>query len=1324
MILTDSVATNADYAKRAVELGQEVLSSCEHGTAGNYREVYDLAKQYGLRWRYVAEAYFVKDRIAEDADGRRDRKNCHIILAAKTLKGIGDLNEILSEANISGYYYRPRVDMELLMRLDPRDVFVTTACIAGVWMYDYTADKDAGTWKFDFKESDDIVLQLATHFKDSFMLEVQYHDTDKQKAVNAHILELYRKHGIPIIAGMDSHYIYPEDGELRQMRLDANHIQYEDEEGWYLDYPSEEEAYRRFETQGVLSASQIKEAMENTNIFLTFEDVEFDKSKKLPTIYPELTQEERNEKYRQLVTSKWEEYKKQVPPERWPEYEAAIEYEVNTITSTNTSDYFLLDYEWIKHAKEIGGRMTFTGRGSGPSYFTNTLLGFSSIDRLALPITMYPDRFISADRLAAGSLPDLDTNIANVDVFAQAQEDIVGEWHACPMVAFGTLKRLSAWKMYCRASNVPFEIANDLSEKLKAYELDVKHADEDEREEIDVLSYVPEQYHEYLKQSEKYLGMIDSISPHPCAYLICQNDIRREVGIFRINSKTGKKKVVYAAFIDGATADAYGYLKNDLLSVDVVKVNADIYDRIGIPQPTVPELLRLTENDKDTWDLYAKGYTLGLNQAEKEKSTEKVMRYKPHNISELSAFVAGIRPAFQSMIGKLLNRESFSYAIPALDHLLQTKELPQSFILYQEQMMKVLQWSGFSAPESYASIKAIAKKHPEKVLPLKEKFLRGFSERLIKDESVAEAAASDTADKVWTIISDACGYGFNSCLAPETRILRPSGKNNFSPTIEEMYKIRNNWSYAKATGHLSLYNKYRRCGYGKAQSLCADGRIRENKIVDIRYAGLRAIYEVTTESGLTVKCTDNHKFPVGSSDNLVMLRDLKVGDKLFVRGEYEKHPDTYRFTDGNFQPNYPKKGECGFRQREDGASVVYLETRAIKIANRCPCEYCGRAYSEDGNFELHHIDCDRTNNAPSNYAWLCNSCHKKAHYVMGRVRRFEKGIPSKLDAIVSIRYVGNDNVYDVEMEAPNHNFVLDNGLVVGNSHSTAVALDSLYTAWAKAHYPYETYVSLLSNYAEKGDKDRIAKAKVEMKKAFGIRIAPCRFRQDNRSFFIDKDAHTISDALTSVKHISSRVANALYSMRNNNYDCAVDLFYDMENNPAFTSQTIAILIQMGYFAEFGSAGKLLKLYSEFRDGENRFSKTHVKATQEKRLDALRFTEATMDEEEIPFEQQMAFEVEHYGVPLSVFPEEVGAFTVLEVDDKYSPKIKLYNIAKGTVGLMKVRKPLYNSNPVKPGDVIDLILWERKPAYQYVDGKRTPKVGVYDLWINAYKIRTA
>lgn len=129
IILPDSVATNEDYCKRAKQIGHTILSSCEHGTPGNYRQCAELAKKYGLRWRYVAEAYMVKDRF------EKDKTNCHIILAAKTKKGIGDINEILSEANLTGYYYRARVDLPLLLALDPKDVFVTTACIGGVWNY-------------------------------------------------------------------------------------------------------------------------------------------------------------------------------------------------------------------------------------------------------------------------------------------------------------------------------------------------------------------------------------------------------------------------------------------------------------------------------------------------------------------------------------------------------------------------------------------------------------------------------------------------------------------------------------------------------------------------------------------------------------------------------------------------------------------------------------------------------------------------------------------------------------------------------------------------------------------------------------------------------------------------------------------------------------------------------------------------------------------------------------------------------------------------------------------------------------------------------------
>lgn len=421
IILADSVVSNEDYCKRAVELGHQIISSCEHGTQGDWFGCHDLAKRYGLKWRYVSEAYFVKDRNPEVGD----KTNCHIILAAKTKKGIGDINEALSEANISGYYFRPRVDMDILMNLDPKDVFVTSACLGGVWRYGFIKEEvvddemdidealqrikngmSPNGWRYDFTEPDEIVHQLHAHFGDSFMLEIQYHNVEKQKVINRHILDLYRKYGIQMIVGLDSHFIHPEEEQLRAQRLEANHITYENEDGFYMDYPSDDEVFSRFVRQGVFSSAQIREAMDNTDIFLTFEDVELDKGKKLPSLDLDLTQEQRNEKYRQLIRDQWKQYRETVPEEHWKDYLEGIKYEVDTITETNMSDYFLLSNRFVDHYIESGGAITKTGRGSAPSYFTNMLIGLSSIDRFKIPVTMYPDRFISKDRLLSGSLPD------------------------------------------------------------------------------------------------------------------------------------------------------------------------------------------------------------------------------------------------------------------------------------------------------------------------------------------------------------------------------------------------------------------------------------------------------------------------------------------------------------------------------------------------------------------------------------------------------------------------------------------------------------------------------------------------------------------------------------------------------------------------------------------------------------------------------------------------------------------------------------------------------------------------------------------------------
>ncbi len=194
-----------------------------------------------------------------------------------------------------------------------------------------------------------------------------------------------------------------------------------------------------------------------------------------------------------------------------------------------------------------------------------------------------------------------------------------------------------------------------------------------------------------------------------------------------------------------------------------------------------------------------------------------------------------------------------------------------------------------------------------------------------------------------------------------------------------------------------------------------------------------------------------------------------------------------------------------------------------------------------------------------------------------------------------------------------------------------------------------------------------------MKRAFGIRVAPCRFRQDNRDYYIDHDANTISDALTSIKHIGKRVAQALYRMRNNQYAYFIDLLYDMTMNPAFDSRAIDILIRLDYFREFGSPGKLLGVYREFQEGESRFSKTHVHPTQEKRLASLRTMEHEVPEKECPLVELLQFEVEHMGTPLTIRESERSVYVVLEVDDRYSPKLRLYSVSTGNIGIMKVKK---------------------------------------------------
>jgi DNA polymerase III alpha subunit len=398
---------------------------------------------------------------------------------------------------------------------------------------------------------------------------------------------------------------------------------------------------------------------------------------------------------------------------------------------------------------------------SGPSFYVNHLLGFTQIDRISSPITLYPERFLSTSRMTAGSLADIDFNCGNTPVFEGTQQDILGQEHAYPMIAYGKLKPKAAWKMYCRAVDVPFEVSNEISAKIDEYESDLKYWDaESGEEEPNVLDYIPEDLQDYFLKSKEFLGLIDHASRHPCGNLLLTQDIKEEVGIVRLKSKGGRETI--CACLDGLWCEKYLMLKNDLLTVTCVRLVYDLYKRVGLSYMSLNKLLEEVKIHPEVWDMYEKGYVVGLNQVERNSTKRKVMKYKPKNISELSAFIAGIRPAFKSLVDKLINREHFEYGIPTLDNLLQTEELPESFILYQEQIMKILAFAGIPMGDCYTVIKSISKKRFEKIMHYKEQFLTGMAQKLIEAENISESRSEDIAKTIWGIIEDASAYGFNS----------------------------------------------------------------------------------------------------------------------------------------------------------------------------------------------------------------------------------------------------------------------------------------------------------------------------------------------------------------------------------------------------------------------------------------------------------------------------------------------------------------------------------------------------------------------------------
>lgn len=468
---------------------------------------------------------------------------------------------------------------------------------------------------------------------------------------------------------------------------------------------------------------------------------------------------------------------------------------------------------------------------------------------------------------------------------------------------------------------------------------------------------------------------------------------------------------------DGYSVDEIGLLKEDVLATkELSKLSAviGIVNRTYGKQYTIESITREELTDAKTYRLLSEGYTQNVFQFASRGITRFIMDVRPDCIEDLIVVNALYRPATLD-IGATEDYVRYKRGEVAPVYNFGTYDATKNTYglqVYQEQFMSIAHTlGGFDLGKTDILRKAIGKKKADLMASLKDDFIAG---------AIANGCPEYEAQEIWHKIETAGGYSFNRCISGKEKIHRPSC-GRWHPTIGEMYRLMNDPAYAKATNHTHLRNKYLRNGFGIAFSLNEDERLVKNRIVDIRYEGVKPLYRITLGDGRTIEVTANHKHP--TQRGKVRTDELVAGiDKMFVNNGYDS---------------------------------------------------------------------------------------------------------TALATVKSIEYIGEQEVYDVEMAAPYHSFVTGNGVVTCNSHAAAYALTAYCGAWLKANYPTAFYTVAL----QWADDKEIPALMAEMEECSRARIVPPDINLSQAEFFTDYTTDEIYWSLTRIKMVGIKTVEYIVRER-------------------------------------------------------------------------------------------------------------------------------------------------------------------------------------------------
>ena len=741
--LLDGSSKIKELPARAKELGMDSLAITDHGVMYGVIDFYRACKAAEIKPIIGCEVYVAPgSRFDKEAIGQGDDRYYHLVLLAENNTGYSNLMKIVSRGFTEGFYYKPRVDYEVLEKYH-EGIIALSACLAGEVARDITRD--------NYEEAKKAALHYQDIFgKDNFFLELQDHGIPAQRLVNQELMRMSRETGIELVCTNDIHYTYAEDAEAHDLLLclqtgkkvtDTDRMRYEGGR-YYCKSPEEMAELFPYAPQALENTYRIAQ---RCNV-----EIEFGKTK-----LPKYEVPEGFDSWTYLLHLCNEGLVKRYGDEA-EKHRERLDYELGVIKRMGYVDYFLIVWDFINYAKQ-NGIAVGPGRGSGAGSIVAYSLAITDIDPIRYNLLF--ERFLNPERV---SMPDID-----VDFCYERRQEVIdyvvrkyGKDKVVQIVTFGTLAARAVIRDVGRVLDMPYADVDRVA-KLVPNELGIT-LDKALKDSQDFKSlYESDASVKHLIDMARRLeGLPRNTSMHAAGVVICQKAADEFVPLSRGGDGTITTQYTMT------TLEELGLLKMDFLGLRTLTVIQDAVNLVNKTHPGKFDIDKIDYNDRNVMELIGSGHTEGIFQLESAGMKNFMKELKPKSLEDITAGISLYRPGPMDFIPKYIkgknNPDDIVYECPQLENILSTT---YGCIVYQEQVMQIVRdLAGYTLGRSDLVRRAMSKKKASVMEKERQNFIYGNKEEGVPG-CIANGIPEETAKIIYDNMTDFAKYAFNKSHA-------------------------------------------------------------------------------------------------------------------------------------------------------------------------------------------------------------------------------------------------------------------------------------------------------------------------------------------------------------------------------------------------------------------------------------------------------------------------------------------------------------------------------------------------------------------------------